>query len=129
MEMNIYAYKCKRCGHVQYPYRTLCRNCKENDHNEFDIVPLSKKGKLLTFTHLYTLPADYETVKLTLGIVELEDGNKITAQLNIKEPKIGMRVMGKVEVVRKELYDKRLGMVFVEAKDEAKAKVLVGRKE
>jgi uncharacterized OB-fold protein len=127
MEMNIYAYKCKRCGHVQYPYRTLCRNCKENDHNEFDIVPLSKKGKLLTFTHLYTLPADYETVKLTLGIVELEDGNKITAQLNIKEPKIGMRVMGKVEVVRKELYDKRLGMVFVEAKDEAKAKVLVGR--
>ena len=115
MEMNIYAYKCKRCGHVQYPYRTLCRNCKENDHNEFDIVPLAKKGKLVTFTHLYTLPADYETAKLTLGIVMLEDGNKITGQLNIKEPAIGMQVMGQVEVVRKELYDKRLGMVFVEA--------------
>jgi len=77
-------------------------------------VPLSKKGKLVTFTHLYTLPADYETVKLTLGIVALEDGNKITGQLNIKEPKIGMQVMGKVEVVRKELYEKRLGMVFYE---------------
>ena len=59
MEMNIYAYKCKRCGYVQYPYRTICGNCRENDHNEFDIVPLSKKGKLVTFTHLYALPADY----------------------------------------------------------------------
>jgi hypothetical protein len=33
--------------------------CGENDHNEFDIVPLAKQGKLLTFTHLYSLPADY----------------------------------------------------------------------
>jgi uncharacterized OB-fold protein len=32
MEMNIYAYKCKKCGHVQYPYRTLCRNCHKNEH-------------------------------------------------------------------------------------------------
>jgi len=115
MEMNIYAYKCKRCGHVQYPYRTLCRNCKDNDHNEFDIVPLSKKGQLVTFTHLYTLPADFETVRLTLGIVELEDGNRITGQLNIKEPVIGMKVTGEVQIVRQEMYEKRLGMVFDEA--------------
>lgn len=112
MRMNIYAYKCKRCGHVQYPYRTICRNCGENEHNEFNPVPMAKKGKLLTYTHLYTLPADYATVRLTLGIVELEDGNRITGQLNIKEPKIGMRVTGDVQVVRQEQYDKWLGMVF-----------------
>lgn len=114
MEKNIYAYKCKRCGHVQYPYRTICSNCGENDHNEFDIVPMAKQGKLVTFTHLYTLPADFETVKLTLGIVELDDGNKITGQLNIEKPKIGMKVKGDVHVVRQELYEKRLGMVFSE---------------
>jgi hypothetical protein len=76
MDMNIYAYKCKRCGHVQYPYRTICRKCHDNDHNEFDIVPLPKNGKLLTFTHLYNPPADFELVFLSLGIVELEDGNR-----------------------------------------------------
>jgi uncharacterized OB-fold protein len=112
MEKNIYGYKCKRCGHLHYPYRTICKKCGENDHNEFDIVPLAKKGKLLTFTHLYTLPPDYETVKLTLGIVELDDGMRITGQLKIEEPKIGMKVKGEVEVVRRDEYDKYLGMVF-----------------
>jgi len=112
MELNIYAYKCQKCGHVQYPYRTLCRQCGENDHAEFDPVPMAKKGKLVTYTHLYTLPADYETVTLSLGIVELEDGNKITGQLNIKDPKIGMKVTGEVKVVRKDLYNKHYGMVF-----------------
>ncbi len=113
--MNIYAYKCKRCGHVQYPYRTICRNCHENDHNEFDIVPLPKSGKLVTYTHLYNPPSDYAIVCLTLGIVELEDGNKITGQLNIKNPRTGMPVTGKVEVVRKDEYNKYYGMVFYEA--------------
>ena len=115
MEMNIYAYKCKKCGHVQYPYRTLCRNCHKNDHAEFDIVPLAKFGKLLTFTNLYTLPSDFETVTITLGIVELEDGNRITGQLEIPSPKIGMTVKGEVKVVRSDEYNKYLGMVFQQA--------------
>jgi len=112
MQRDIFAYKCQKCGHVQYPYRTLCRNCKENDHAEFDLVPLPKKGKLLTFTHLFTLPADYETVSLSLGIVELEDGNRITGQIEIENPKIGMKVEGTVKPVRKDLYTTHFGMVF-----------------
>jgi uncharacterized protein len=115
MEFNIYAYKCKRCGHVQYPYRTICRNCHENNHNEFDIVPLPKKGKLLTYTILYNPPSDYETPTLSLGIVELEDGNRITGQIKIDKPKTGMAVVGKVEVVRNESYNEYMGMVFYKA--------------
>ncbi len=115
MEMNVYAYKCKRCGHVQYPYRTICRNCHDNDHNEFDIVPLPREGKLVTFTHLFNPPSDYATVFLTLGIVELTDGNRVTCQLNIAKPVTGMKVKGKVEVVRKDEYNKYYGMVFYEA--------------
>lgn len=115
VEYNIYAYKCKRCGHVQYPYRTICRQCHENDHNEFEIVPLPKNGKLLTFTILYNPPSDYEVPTLMLGIVELEDGNRIIGQLNIEKPKTGMAVKGKVEVVRKESYSENLGMVFYKA--------------
>ena len=115
MKMNIYAYKCKRCGEVHYPYRTICKKCGKNEHNEFDIVPLAKKGKLLTYTNVYSLPADFEVATLMLGIVELEDGNKITGQLDIEEPKIGMAVQGQVDVVRKDLYKKRLGMIFQKA--------------
>jgi len=115
MELNIYAYKCKRCGQIHYPYKTICKKCGENDHNEFDIIPLPKKGKLLTYTTLYNPPSDYEVPTLSLGIVELEGGNRITGQLNIKNPKIGMNVEGKVEVVRKEAYNKHLGMVFYQA--------------
>ena len=114
MEMNIYGYKCKHCGHVQYPYRTICRNCHKNDHGEFDIVPLAKEGKLLTFTNLYSLPPDFETVTIMLGIVELSDNNRITGRLDIKNPQMGMKVKGKVEVVRQDDYNKYWGMVFYE---------------
>jgi uncharacterized OB-fold protein len=116
MERNILGYKCRKCGHVHYPYRTRCRKC---GHVEFekgsivmDTVPLPKNGKLLTYTQLYALPPDFEAVKLSLGIVELDGGQRITGQLKIAEPKTGMRVRGAVEVVREDGYKKHYGMVF-----------------
>ncbi len=112
MELNIYAYKCKRCGELHYPYKTICKRCGDNDHNEFDIVPLPRRGKLLTYTTLYNPPSDYEVATLVLGIVELEGGSRITGQLNIRNPKIGMNVEGRIEVVRRDEYKKHLGMVF-----------------
>ncbi len=115
MDTEIYAYKCKRCGQLHYPYKTICKKCGENDHNEFDIVPLPKKGKLLTYTILHNPPSDYEVATLTLGIVELEDGNRVTGQLNIPNPKIGMKVRGTVEVVRREAYRQFLGFMFHQA--------------
>jgi uncharacterized OB-fold protein len=115
MELNIFAYKCRKCGTLHYPYKTICKKCGENDHNEFDIVPLPKSGKLVTYTILYNPPSDYAVVTLALGIVELENGIRITGQLDMKEPKIGMKVTGKVEVVRKDEYNKHLGMVFYQA--------------
>ncbi len=112
MERNIYAYKCKKCGELHYPYRTICKKCGENEHNEFDIVPMAKKGKLVTYTVLHNPTADFEVATLSLGIVQLDDGLKMLGQLNIKEPKTGMRVTGKVDVVRKTTYDKYYGMIF-----------------
>lgn len=112
MERHIYGYKCKQCGHLHYPYRMVCSKCHKNDHNEFEAVPLPSKGKLLTYTTVYNLPADFDVAKLGLGIVELENGIRILGQINIAKPKIGMSVVGKVEVVRKESYDNMFGMVF-----------------
>ncbi|HAH05209.1 MAG TPA: hypothetical protein DCM05_01590 [Elusimicrobia bacterium] len=109
MQLDILGYQCKKCQTISYPYRTLCRKC---GHDAFDPVPLPKKGKLLTFTQLFTLPGDFEVNDITLGIVELENGVRMTAQLKIDAPKMGMAVQGKVEVVRQAGYDKCRGMVF-----------------
>ena len=74
MALEIYAYKCKQCGQLHYPYRMVCKKCGKNEVFEFDTVPLPRKGKLLTFTTVYNLPPDFNVAKLGLGIVELENG-------------------------------------------------------
>jgi len=112
MERDLYAYKCRKCGTLHYPFRMVCKECGENDFFEFDTVPLPRKGKLLTFTFVHALPADFETARLGLGIVELENGIRLTGQIEIEDPKIGMAVKGRVEVVRREMYDARYGMIF-----------------
>ncbi len=49
---------------------------------------------------------------IDLGIVELDGGIRITGQLRIETPSAGMPVRGEVEIVRREGYDDRYGMVF-----------------
>ncbi len=115
MAREIYAYKCRLCGTMHYPFRMVCKGCKQNDFFEFDTVPLPKTGKLLTYTTVYNLPAQYEVATLGLGIVELENGMRMLGQIEIDEPQLGMAVKGSVEVVRQETYDSYYGMVFTAA--------------
>ena len=112
MAREIYAYQCRLCGTLHYPFRMVCKECKQNDFFEFDTVPLPKAGTLVTWTRVYNLPAQYEVATLGLGIVELENGMRMLGQLEISEPELGMAVIGNVEVVRKEPYDDYYGMVF-----------------
>ena len=112
MARELYAYRCRLCDTMHYPFRMVCSGCKQNDFFEFDTVPLPKTGKLLTFTKVYNLPAQYEVATLGLGIVELENGMRMLGQLEIEDPEIGMEVAGTVEIVRKEPYDNYYGMVF-----------------
>lgn len=109
MQLDILGYRCKKCSYINYPNRTLCRKC---GHDAFEPVPLPKKGKLLTYSRLFTLPGDFEVADITLGIVELENGVRMTGRIKIGNPKMGMPVVGKVEVVRQADYEKRRGMVF-----------------
>ena len=82
---------------------------------DFEIVPLPKTGTLLTYTDLHNPTADFEVAILKLGIVELENGNRVTGQLEIKNPRIGMPVKADVKVVKTTEYDKYYGMIFREA--------------
>ena len=115
MALEIYAYRCKKCGQLHYPFRMVCKKCGNKTQFEFDTVPLPKSGTLLTFTHVYALPPDFNVAKLGLGIVELSNGMRITGQIRIPNPRIGMAVNGKVEVVREAEYSKNYGMVFYPA--------------
>ena len=115
MAKEILAYKCKKCGELHYPYRMVCKKCKCLEHDNFDAVALPTKGTLATFTELYTLPGDFNVATMGLGIVKLENGLGITGQTKIKNPKIGMKVVGKVEEVRKSDYSSSYGIVFYPA--------------
>lgn len=110
--MDIYGYKCRKCGYINYPFRMVCKKCKKNDIEEFDPVVLPKNGKLLTFTRLHTLPMDFDVPSLLLGIVELENGTRMTGQLDMENPEIGMNVVGRMDVVRKSQYKQSHGMIF-----------------
>ncbi len=112
MAREIYAYRCRLCDTMHYPFKMVCSGCKQNDFFEFDTVPLPRTGRLLTFTKVYNLPAQYEVATLGLGIVELENGLRMLGQLEIDDPSIGMAVEGSVEIVRQEPYDHYYGMVF-----------------
>ncbi len=116
MRKQILGYRCRKCGYVNYPYRTRCRQCRHVEWDGvdivFDAVPLETAGTLLTFTDAYALPADFEKVKLSLGIVELDGGQRVTGQLAIADPQPGMRVEMRVELVRTDGYEKRYGAVF-----------------
>jgi uncharacterized OB-fold protein len=112
MSREVYAYQCRRCGTLHYPFRMVCKGCRANDYFEFDPVPLPHTGTLATFTHVHNLPAEFEVARLGLGIVELENGLRVTGQLDIDEPTIGMKVVAEVRPVKHEAYEDRLGLVF-----------------
>ena len=58
-------------------------------------VPLPRKGKLVTFTFIHNLPGEFEVPRLGIGIVELENGVRLTcmvAEAPPDEVKIGTEV-------------------------------------
>ena len=112
MAREINAYRCRRCGTLHYPFRMVCSNCKENDFFEFDTEPLPRRGRLLTFTFIHNLPAEFAVARLGVGIVELENGVRMTGQIDIPDPVLGQDVVGTVEVVRHDAYEDHWGMVF-----------------
>jgi len=112
MKRHVYGYQCPKCGVINYPYRFFCKGCKKTAYDEFVEVPLPTNGKLLTWTELYTPTGAYEVATLGLCIVELENGVRVTGQLELDRPKLGMKVKGEVKEIRKDPYETYHGFVF-----------------
>ncbi|MFH0779129.1 MAG: Zn-ribbon domain-containing OB-fold protein [Candidatus Eisenbacteria bacterium] len=93
------AGKCKSCGRTCFPPRLICPKCGSR---EFEKVNLSDKGVVKTFTVIRVAPSQFaDDAPYAIGIVELEGGVKITAQIvdcPLEEIKMGQKV--KVEFRR-----------------------------
>lgn len=87
------AGKCAKCGFIAFPPRLICPACGAR---EFEPHKLAEAGKVLTFTVIRVAPQQFvDQSPYAVGIAELDDGVKLTAQIVDCEPadlKVGMRV-------------------------------------
>jgi scaffold protein (connect acetoacetyl-CoA thiolase and HMG-CoA synthase) len=87
------ANTCKECGKVFFPPRRSCGpwcDCTLEPHT------MATTGKLLTYTVIHVGPTQFgDEVPYVLGICEMADGARITAQvvdLGPEGPAVGMPV-------------------------------------
>jgi uncharacterized OB-fold protein len=87
------AEKCQGCGAVAFPPRLVCPSCGRRD---FVPTRLAESGRLLTYTIIRVPPAAFEDQSpYALGIAELDDGVKLTAQVvdcDFTALQVGLRV-------------------------------------
>ncbi|MBM4446457.1 MAG: Zn-ribbon domain-containing OB-fold protein [Chloroflexi bacterium] len=86
--------KCKQCGNIIVPPKIACGNCSST---ELDIVELSGKGKIQTFTTVFVAPEGREgECPYVIVLVELDEGPWIMGNLTGIDPsKVTMEIMGK----------------------------------
>ena len=93
------AGKCTSCGRIHFPPRVVCMECGKRS---FEMVHLSGKGKVLTYTVIRVPPSEFvDEAPYAVGVVELDDGVRLTAQIvdcDFNDLSIGMPV--KVEFRR-----------------------------
>jgi uncharacterized OB-fold protein len=87
------ASKCKNCGHINFPPRLVCRKCNARS---FEVVALSDEGKLVSFTVVRVAAEQFsKETPYAVGIIELNDGVRLTAQIadaEIDELQVGQKV-------------------------------------
>ena len=87
------ANRCKTCDMTFFPPRPICPECRSQ---ELDETKLAETGKVLTYTIIRVPPKQFvDQAPYAVGIVELEDGVKVTAQIvdcDFETLKVGMKV-------------------------------------
>ena len=86
--------KCKQCSTITVPPKMACRKCGSTD---LEVVELSGKGKIQTFTTVYVAPEGREDeAPYTIVLVELDEGSWIMGNLtDIDLTKVTMELIGK----------------------------------
>jgi uncharacterized OB-fold protein len=78
------AAKCDGCGNLAFPPRLVCPACKGR---KFSTVALRAEGTLMTFTVVRVASDRFSKITpFAVGIVELTDGVRLTAQIADVDP-------------------------------------------
>ncbi|MEM4719972.1 MAG: Zn-ribbon domain-containing OB-fold protein [Candidatus Bilamarchaeaceae archaeon] len=85
---------CETCGQHFFPSRSVCPKCRRK--GKIKKVQYSGKGKIYSFTTIYSPPTGFEDqVPYTIAIIELDEGARVLGQI-VDTPenklKIGVRV-------------------------------------
>jgi uncharacterized protein len=87
------AARCAKCGKVFYPPRLICSHCHGREFEHFN---MKRTGKVVTHTVVRTPATAFASLApFAVGIVELDDGARLTVQIadvKFEELRIGMPV-------------------------------------
>jgi hypothetical protein len=87
------AGKCEKCGHINFPPRLICPKC---NGRKFTAIHLNDEGKLVTFTVVRVASDKFsKETPFAVGIVELNDGVRITTQIadaDVDSLQVGQRL-------------------------------------
>ena len=90
-DVRLLGSKCKDCGEVGLGEVSSCQNCAGED---LEVIPLSREGKLWTYTVIRNKPpGDFKgEVPMGEGLVEVPEGIRIKSPLggDVEKLEIGM---------------------------------------
>ena len=93
--------RCEACGAVHFPRRTVCDGCGSRDLATHRVA---ETGTVLTHTVIRVAPSAFAAeVPYVVGVIEMDDGARMMAQIADVEPeevKTGMRVRLEFRKVR-----------------------------
>ncbi|MFX1297022.1 MAG: Zn-ribbon domain-containing OB-fold protein [Promethearchaeota archaeon] len=112
-ETTIIWKKCKKCGKLQHSDHLRCIQCK---NTTFDTVESFGDCKLLTYTILKAVPAEYRDKEVyALGIVEFSNGLRALGQITTtKNLKVGMKLKPKFGKLTDNLDGKEVSGILYE---------------
>lgn len=91
---NLIGSECEICHTHYFPVRRICPQCRRK--GKMKEVKLSGKGKIYSYTRIYAPPSGFELdAPYTMAIIELEEGPRLTAQVedcDARDVKIGTPV-------------------------------------
>ncbi|MGC9209016.1 MAG: Zn-ribbon domain-containing OB-fold protein [Nitrososphaeria archaeon] len=105
-------YQCSSCGKVYTYQRRHCIRCGSSELKE---VELGDRGRLISYTVLYVVPAGIDRSPLVLGIVEFEGGARKFGQIRVERPEIGMMLRPAQGKLRAREGKEITGYYFVQA--------------
>jgi uncharacterized OB-fold protein len=90
-DVRLLGSKCKNCGEVGLGEVSSCQNCAGGD---MEVIPLSRYGKLWTYTVIRNSPPGNFKGKVPMGegLVELPEGIRVKSPLggDVEKLEIGM---------------------------------------